>query len=59
MLKAKKIVLAMEDIILFCDWDAQERVLRTKPSASFDAGDRTMELPPTISLDYPIFGGKP
>lgn len=62
--KARKIVIGMVDIILFCDLEvvqgsdgkpAQKRVLRTKPNVSYEAGDRTGRLPEVIDLDFAKF----
>ncbi|MCE9635616.1 MAG: ATP-binding protein [Planctomycetes bacterium] len=62
--KARKVVLGMADMVLFCDLDISpgadgkqvaRRVMRTKPSASYEAGDRTGRLPETIDLDYRRF----
>jgi hypothetical protein len=62
--KARKVVLGMADMVLFCDLDVApgpdgkqtvRRVMRTKPSASYEAGDRTGRLPETIDLDYRRF----
>jgi len=62
--KARKLVLGLVDIILFADLDpttnpdgkpAYRRVLRTKPSAAYEAGDRTKRLPETIDFDFPSF----
>lgn len=62
--KARRIVLGMVDMILFCDLEtssgedgkpAVRRVMRTKPSAAYEAGDRTGRLPETIDLDYQKF----
>jgi hypothetical protein len=62
--KARKIVLGMVDMVLFCDLDAApgadgkptvRRVMRTKPSAAYEAGDRTGRLPEVIDLDYRKF----
>jgi hypothetical protein len=62
--KARKIVLGMVDMVLFCDLDlttgedgAQifRRVIRTKPSLYYEAGDRTGRLPETIDLDFKKF----
>lgn len=59
--KARKIVLGFVDIIAFCDLEqttngdgkpALKRVMRTKPSQNYEAGDRTGRLPETIELDY-------
>ncbi|MBZ5618928.1 MAG: ATP-binding protein [Acidobacteriia bacterium] len=62
--KARKIVLGMVDQVLFCDLDLTtgddgaksiRRVIRTKPSLYYEAGDRTGRLPETIDLDFPMF----
>lgn len=57
---ARKLVLAMADIIMYADFETlnengnivQRRVLRTRASKEWEAGDRTDLLPPTIPLDY-------
>ena len=62
--KAQKIVLGMVDLILYCDLEAMaddegqttyRRVMRTKPSPLYEAGDRTNRLPETLELDYVKF----
>ncbi len=62
--KPRKIVLGMVDLILYCDIEADHdengdpiyrRVMRTKPSPHYEAGDRTGRLPETINLDFPTF----
>ncbi len=62
--KARKAVLGLVDLVLFCDLEPTpgpdgkmtwRRVLRTKPTAHYEAGDRTGKLPPTIDLDYAKF----
>ncbi len=62
--KARKIVLGMVDIILFCDLEpttgadgkpAQKRVIRTKPHVNYEAGDRTGRLPEILDLDFQKF----
>jgi hypothetical protein len=62
--KARKIVLGMVDMVLFCDLDVTtgeegtqniRRVIRTKPSLYYEAGDRTGRLPETIDLDFKKF----
>ncbi len=59
--EARKIVLSLADIILYADiemeMDAEgnkisKRVLRTKPTALYEAKDRTGRLPDTLPLDY-------
>lgn len=58
---ARKIVLGLSDMVLFCDFDGfgseQRRVIRTKPTSTYDAGDRTGRLPPVIELNYDKFMG--
>jgi hypothetical protein len=62
--KARKIVLGMVDMVLFCDLDVTtgedgaqrvRRVIRTKPSLYYEAGDRTGRLPETLDLEFPKF----
>jgi hypothetical protein len=62
--KARKIVLGMADMVLFCDLEAitgekgeqsMRRVIRTKPSLYYEAGDRTGRLPETLDLDFGKF----
>ncbi|MBM3749113.1 MAG: ATP-binding protein [Acidobacteria bacterium] len=62
--KARKIVLGMVDMVLYCDLeltagqDGQpevRRVIRTKPSLYYEAGDRTGRLPETLDLDFRKF----
>jgi len=62
--KARKTVLGMVDSILFCDLEVtrsadgksvSRRVVRTKPSAHYEAGDRTGRLPETIDLNFQAF----
>ncbi len=62
--KARKIVLGMVDLILFCDLEVTpgpngkptvRRVMRTKPSPNYEAGDRTGRLPEVIDLDFRVF----
>lgn len=62
--KARKIVLGFVDIIAYCDLEtssngdgkpALRRVMRTKPSQNYEAGDRTGRLPETIELDFQQF----
>jgi AAA domain len=62
--KARKIVLGMADMVLFCDIEVQtdsdgepcvRRVIRTKPSLYYEAGDRTGRLPETLDLDFGSF----
>ncbi len=62
--KARKLVLGMVDIILFCDLEVKtdesgrtvyRRVMRTKPSQYYEAGDRTGRLPETLDLNFQAF----
>jgi hypothetical protein len=62
--KARKIVLGMADMVLYCGLDAADgegnekvlrRVIRTKPSLYYEAGDRTGRLPEIIELDFSKF----
>ena len=62
--RARNVVLGLVDIILFGDSipkkDASgnvtiERVLRTKPHPTYEAGDRTGRLPDVLPLDYDAF----
>jgi hypothetical protein len=62
--KARKIVLGMVDMILFCDLEVTKdaegkpnhrRVIRTKPNVNYEAGDRTGRLPEIIDLDFAKF----
>lgn len=62
--KARKVVLGMVDMVLFCDLDVTtsedgaqnvQRVIRTKPSLYYEAGDRTGKLPETLDLDFKKF----
>jgi hypothetical protein len=62
--KARKIVLGLVDMVLYCDIETTagsdgkmttRRVMRTKPSLNYEAGDRTGRLPEVIDLDYAKF----
>ena len=62
--KARKIVLGMVDMVLYCGLDPLEgedeekkfrRVIRTKPSLYYEAGDRTSRLPDKLDLDFGKF----
>lgn len=62
--KARKIVLGLVDMVLYCDIDVtteddgsktSRRVMRTKPHVNYEAGDRTGKLPEVIELDYHRF----
>jgi hypothetical protein len=60
----RKIVLGMADVVAYCDVEpikhddgrtTYKRVLRTKPSPYWEAGDRTKRLPETIDFNFPAF----
>ena len=62
--KARKIVLGLVDMVLYCDIETTagtdgkpvaRRVMRTKPSLNYEAGDRTGRLPEVIDLNYTKF----
>jgi hypothetical protein len=63
--KARRMVLGMVDVILYCDVDTvasldgkaatERRVMRTKPTEGYEAGDRTGRLPAVIELNYAKF----
>lgn len=62
--KARKIVLGMVDLVLYADVEVTpgengavsvRRVIRTKPSPHYEAGDRTGRMPEVLDLDYAKF----
>lgn len=62
--RARHVVLGLVDMILYCDTvtrkDAAgqlvvDRVIRTKPHPTYEAGDRTGRLPATLPLDFTQF----
>lgn len=62
--RARGVVLGLVDMILFCDATARkdaagnlavERVIRTKPHPTYEAGDRTGRLPEQMPLDFDAF----
>jgi hypothetical protein len=62
--KARKMVVGLVDLILYCDLETSKddsgkqvyrRVIRTKPSLNYDAGDRTGRLPEILPLDFKEF----
>lgn len=62
--RARLIVLGLVDVILFLDQETvtleggktvSRRVLRTKGTDVYEAGDRTGKLPETMELDFPAF----
>lgn len=57
---AREIVLGLSDMVLFADFEQTgngqaTRVIRTKPTVAYDAGDRTGKLPSMVPLDYHMF----
>lgn len=49
--RARKIISGMADMILFMEADQHgRRVIRTKPTTEYEAGDRTGRLAPTIYM---------
>ncbi len=62
--RARAVVLGLVDMILYCDTvprkDASgqvviDRVIRTKPHPTYEAGDRTGRLPDVMPLDHNAF----
>jgi hypothetical protein len=58
--KNRGLFLDLPDIILFIDSEVdkegiERRIIRTKPSMYYDAGDRSMLLPETLPLDFEKF----
>ncbi|MCA9173058.1 MAG: ATP-binding protein [Planctomycetales bacterium] len=62
--RARNVVLGLVDMILYCDAVARkdatgnviiDRVMRTKPHPTYEAGDRTGRLPEMLPLDYDAF----
>lgn len=62
--RARNVVLGLVDIILYGEATPKkdaagnvtiERVLRTKPHPTYEAGDRTGRLPDVLPLDYDAF----
>jgi len=62
--RARQVVLGLVDMILFCDTIAKkdeqgnvivQRVIRTKPHPTWEAGDRTGRLPETLPLEFGAF----
>lgn len=61
--RARKLIMGMADMILYADQVTEKeggqlverRIIRTKPSQFWEAGDRTGRLPETLPLDYPAF----
>lgn len=61
---ARRIVIGLMDIVILCEVTAQksddgthvyERVMRTKPTPAYDAGDRTGRLPEVLPMEYDKF----
>jgi hypothetical protein len=62
--KARRLICGMADFILFFDQETvadgqggstTRRVIRTKPSLHWEAGDRTGRLPETVEMDFSKF----
>ena len=62
--KMKEVVLGMVDLVLYCDVESEvdedgvrtyNRVIRTKHTPQYEAGDRTGRLPETLPLDFKEF----
>lgn len=62
--KSRSIVLGLVDVVLYADMEVtvdeheqatEVRVVRTKPSSAYEAGDRTGKLPAMLPLDYGAF----
>lgn len=55
----REIILGWVDMILYAESvvtnDGEIRVIRTKPSENWEAGDRTKRLPPTLPFDFEVF----
>ena len=60
----RQIVIGLVDLILYCDVQSEQdenggrrlrRVIRTKPSPNYDAGDRFGCLPDVLDLDFAAF----
>lgn len=62
---ARKIVMGMADLVLYAEMKEERddegkitgysRVVRTKPTTIYEAGDRTGKLPDTLPLSYSAF----
>lgn len=60
---AAKIVLGLMDMVLMVEVESiktesgveHRRIIHTKPTSEYDAGDRTGRLPAELPLDYPAF----
>lgn len=55
----KRVILSMADLILYIDQEidnegGEKRIIRTKPSIYWDAGDRSKLLPPVLPLDAEV-----
>jgi hypothetical protein len=62
--KTRRIMLALVDMILFADFEERrdasghlqtQRVVRTRPTPRYEAGDRTGLLPEVLPLDFAAF----
>lgn len=53
---ARSLALNLCDVILYAEADGHDtRVVRTKPTTIYEAGDRTGRLPETMPLDFAAF----
>ena len=51
--RARQFILGLVDMIFYMEVDKdQKRIIRTKPTKHFEAGDRSGRLPETLTLDY-------
>ena len=60
--KNRNLFLNMADMVLFIDSEMdkdglERRLIRTKPSLYWEAGDRNNVLPETVPLDYEVLAG--
>jgi hypothetical protein len=54
--RARQLIQSMADMILYMEIDDDgNRVIRTKETVGYEAGDRTGRLPDTLPLDYEAF----
>jgi hypothetical protein len=51
--RARKVILPMADMVFYMEVDNNgQRVIRTKPSNEYEAGDRSGKLPATLPLNF-------
>lgn len=54
--RARKVILPMADMVLYMEIDDKNnRIIRTKPSTSYEAGDRSGKLPAVLPLNFETF----